>query len=32
MNIKYYDTCECCHFKALTKSKMEIHMRSQKTH
>ena len=30
MNIKYYDTCECCNFKALTKSKLEIHIRSQK--
>ena len=30
MNIKYYDICECCNFKALTRSKFEIHIRSQK--
>lgn len=30
MNIKYFATCECCNFKALSRTKWNIHLRSQK--
>ena len=30
MNIKYFAICECCNFKALSKTKWEIHLKSQK--
>jgi hypothetical protein len=30
MNIKYYDICKCCNFKALDKSKWEKHINCKK--
>jgi hypothetical protein len=30
MNIKYFATCECCNFKAISKTKWDIHLKSQK--
>ena len=30
MNIKYFATCECCNFKALSRTKWNIHLKSQK--
>ena len=30
MNIKYFEICECCNYKALDQSKWNIHIRSEK--
>jgi hypothetical protein len=30
MNVKYFATCECCHYKALDKSKWNKHINSEK--
>jgi hypothetical protein len=30
MNLKYYAICECCNFKALTRTKFEVHLKSEK--